>query len=333
MILVCSVVLFLLQTPCLVSQQSPLVSPSTDSDLDGLSDYLEQTLLQYFTPTFMTDQEECSTMPAEFARDINIPKVGEQNGTIYGQVFPAKTSDLGEQLLELHFYHLWRQDCGAHGHPLDAEHVSVLIRSSRVDGTAPAWKALYWYAAAHEDTVCDVSQIARAVTLKAEDRGATVWISLGKHASFLAPELCHRGCGRDQCGQMSRLTVRQIVNLGEVGRPMNGSSWTSSAAWPLSGKMTQSDFPAIALARLETLPLTDIAWFNPGRHPAQGMIAISDSTAEAIGTSSTDAFTAISVANDSTSNALGKSYRKTTHAIGAAARRVGSALRPTPKQK
>ena len=33
------------------------------------------------------------------------------------------------------------------------------------------WKAVYWYAAAHENTVCDVSQIARAKTLHAEEHG------------------------------------------------------------------------------------------------------------------------------------------------------------------
>ena len=93
---------------------------------------------------------------------------------------------------------------------------------------------------------------------------------------------------------------------------MNGSLWTSSAKWPLSSKMRERecDFPPTSLARLEALPQTDIAWFDPGRHPAQGMIAISDSAAGAIGTIRDDAFTAISVVSDSTGNALGKSYQK-----------------------
>jgi hypothetical protein len=97
--------------------------------------------------------------------------------------------------------------------------------------------------------------------------------------------------------------------------------------------MTESDFPSLSLSRLETLPPTDIAWFNPGRHPAQGIIAISDSTADALGTSSDNTFTAISVADDSTGNALEKSYRKTAHAIGTSARHVGNALRPKSKDE
>jgi hypothetical protein len=330
-LLVCGIVLLLSQPPLLQSQGSQPVLRSADSDGDGLSDELEESLLAEFAPTFLINRQECSAIPAEFVRGVSIPKVKAENGTIYGQVFPAKTSIFGEQRVELHFYHLWKQDCGSHGHPLDAEHVSVLVRASGMNGSAAQWKALYWYAAAHENTVCDVSQITRAATLKSEDHGATVWISPGKHASFLNQVLCHRGCGGDRCEETKPLAVRQIVNLGELEEPMNGSFWTSSPSWPLAVKMTTSDFPPIPLARVETLPPTDIAWFNPGRHPAQGVIAISDSTADVLGTSGDNAVTAISLAGDSTGNALEKSYRKTVHAIGTSARHVDNALHPKPK--
>jgi hypothetical protein len=330
-LLVCGAALLLWQPPLLQSQRSQPVLSSADSDGDGLNDELEQSLLDEFAPTFLINRQECSAMPAEFARGVSIPKVKAENGTIYGQVFPAKTSIAGDETVELHFFHLWKQDCGSHGHPLDAEHVSVLVRASGVNGSAAQWKALYWYAAAHENTVCDVSQITRAATLKAEDHGATVWVSPGKHASFLNQALCHRGCGGDRCEEMKALAVKQIVNLGELEAPMNGSLWTSSLSWPLAVKMTASDFPAIPLARLEALPPTDIVWFHPGRHPAQGTIAISGSTAEVLGKSGDNTFTAISVASDSTGNALEKSYRKTIHAIGSSARRVGDALQLKPK--
>lgn len=330
-LLVCGAAFLLSQLPLLQSQRSQPVLSASDTDGDGLNDGLEQSLLEEFAPTFMIERHECSTSPAEFTRGVSNPKVKAENATIYGQVFPAQTSPSGEQTAELHFYHLWKQDCGSHGHPLDAEHVSVLVRASAMNGSASQqWKARYWYAAAHENTMCDVSQITRAATLKAEDHGATVWISSGKHASFLNQTLCHRGCGGDRCAEMKPLAVKQIVNLGELEAPMNGSLWTSSPSWPLAVKMTGSDFPEIPLARLETLPTTDIAWFNPGRHPAQGIIAISDSTADILGSSSDNTITAISVASDSTSNALEKSYRKTVHAIGTSARHVGNAFHPKP---
>lgn len=315
-----------------------------DSDHDGLSDALEQSLLVQFAPTFMIGRHDCSDVPAEFKTDSVKPVVKSENRTIYGEVFPAKGPAKGPnvegRVVEVHFYHLWKKDCGEHPHPLDAEHVAVLVRSS---GDSPAkWTAMYWYAAAHENTVCDVSQIARASTLKAEDHGAKVWVSPGKHASYLNATLCVRGCGADRCDEMKTLAPGKLINLGEPGHPMNGVLFVSSGLWPLAAKMETTNFPESAVARLNRLPETDIAWFHAGRHPVQGIIAISSSTEGALAESgrnttnaisdagdSTDA--AISVAGDSTGNALQKSYRKTGHALGTSARHVGKALHVLPK--
>ena len=83
-----------------------------DSDADGLSDALEQRLLIQFEPTFMTGRQDCSNVPAEFEPGVKTPAVKSENGTIYGQVFPAKGSTGERPLVEIHFYHLWRKDCG-----------------------------------------------------------------------------------------------------------------------------------------------------------------------------------------------------------------------------
>ena len=318
------VAILFLSTVALSQQPLPL-----DSDNDGLSDQLEQSLLTQFTPTFMIGEHECSTVPAEFEPRLQAPKVLAENSTIYGQAFPAATSTPTNPIVELHYYHLWKQDCGPHGHPLDAEHVAVLVHSR----DSQHWKATYWFAAAHENTVCDVSHLTRAATLKAEDHGATVWISPGKHASYLNQTLCRRGCGADRCEAMKPLAVTQVVNLGELKSPMSGAAWSSSPQWPLAAKMSTTDFPAEPIARLETLPTSDIAWFNPGRHPVQGVIAISSSTANAIGNSGENTSTAISLARDSTGNALSKSYRKTIHALGTSAHHVHDALEPKAKSK
>ena len=144
------------------------------------SDAVEQALLSQFAPTFMVSRQECSSLPARFTSGVLAPTLQVENGTIYGEVFPVTSIGRSELTAEIHFYHLWREDCGAHGHPLDAEHVSVLVRPSASHLSAAGWKALYWYAAAHQNTVCDVSQITRASTIHAEERGATVWISAGK---------------------------------------------------------------------------------------------------------------------------------------------------------
>ena len=325
-------------------------TPAADTDHDGLSDALEQELLQRFTPTFMVGQHDCSTLPAEFRAGIRVPEVVADNGTIYGQAFPLQAPAGHAPMAELHFYHLWRKDCGGHGHALDTEHVAVLVQAA---GAPARWTATYWYAAAHENTVCDVSQIARASTLGAEDRGATVWISPGKHASYLNGTLCVRGCGADRCEHMTQLAPAAVINLGEPGAPMNGSLFTSSQAWPLLAKMSGSNFPAAALARVDGLPPTDIAWFHAGRHPVQGIIANSSGTEQALASGGRNTVSAISVAGSSTGDALSgandstgaalstagsntgtaleKSYSKTRHAVGTSVRHVFKALHIGPK--
>jgi hypothetical protein len=321
-----------------------MVATQVDSDGDGISNELEQSLLTQFAPTFMIGKKDCSDVPSEFRPGDATPVVAAENSTIYGQVFWAKSSTRKQPVAEIHFYHLWRVDCGPHGHALDTEHVSALVQASEGDLDAATWRATFWYAAAHENTVCDVSQIARASTLQAEDHGAKVWVSPGKHASYLNETLCRRGCGADKCEVMTTLGPGKLINLGEIGHPMNRSLFIASSRWPLAQKMESTNFPASAIARVDVLPETDIAWFNPGRHPAQGVIAVSDTTGEAIansGRNTTDAIStagdstdsAISVAGDSTQNALGKSYRKTVHALGKSAKRVGEALHVTPSKQ
>jgi hypothetical protein len=311
----------------------PVASPygaqqmSIDSDHDGLSDELEQALLTQFKPVFMVSQADCSGVPAEFTPENRNPVVQSEDATIYGQVFPGKAKGVvTEPTVEIHYYHLWKKDCGRMGHALDAEHVSVLVRASGTESIPTKWKATYWYAAAHEDTVCDASQISRASTLHAEDRGATVWISAGKHASFLNEELCRRGCGGDTCEKMTPLSVTRIVNLGEIGAPMNGAFWISSHRWPLTTKMARTDFQPASVDRLESLSRFDIAWVNPAKRPAQSTIAAGDSTIDALALSNQNTDVAISTAGGATGNALNTTYGNVKHALGASVHSVGKFL-------
>ena len=299
---------------------------SIDSDQDGLTDDLEQALLTQFRPLFMVSQADCSGVPAEFAPGEQNPTVQAEDATIYGQVFPTKSDGTGESAVEIHYYHLWKKDCGRMGHALDTEHVSVLVRASGTESTAAKWKAAYWYAAAHEDTVCDASQISRASTLHAEDRGAAVWISAGKHASFLNEGLCRRGCGGDICEKMVPLSVSKIVNLGERSMPMNGAVWISSSRWPLTTKMTRTDFQPAAVSRLESLSESDIAWVNPAKRPAQSTIAAGGSTIDTLESSNQNTDTAISTAGGATGNALDKTFGSVKHALGESVRGVGKFL-------
>ncbi len=314
-------------------------SAAPDSDHDGLSDALEQKLLVQFAPSFQIGRADCAGRPVEFLPEPT-PTASSNVGVIYGQVSPVASQP---GTVEIHYFHLWSRDCGEHGHPLDAEHVSALVRASSADLQTATWHAVAWYAAAHEHTVCDVSQIARATTLHAVDHGATVWISPDKHASYLEQSLCRAGCGADRCEQMVPLAVSAILNLGEPGHPMNGSSFIASSRWPLGSKMARSNFPPSAMTRLDALPAGEIAWFSPGRHPSQGIIAHSAATEKTLATgaantsgalltSGGNTADALATADDATGNALGTSYRKTVHALGTSASHVGRALGVGPKR-
>ena len=325
--------------------QTPEPQPNAiiDSDNDGFSDALEQSLLLQFSPTFMVPRHDCSNLPAQFIPNLETPTPEVENGTIYGQVVPAKSAPGHLPTAEIHFYHLWSSDCGPHSHPLDTEHVAALVTASGHDLATAKWKALYWYAAAHEGTVCDVSQITRASTLHAEQAGAKVFVSPGKHASYFTEKLCRSGCGADRCIDQVALPHGDMINLGEPGHPMNGSIFIASSQWPLLGKMTNTDFPSEPLARLNQMSPTSIAWFNPGKHPAQGIISNSNTTKKAIATgansttsslgkASTSTGSALSTAQNNTGNALQKSAKATGNALGATVKHVGEALHPVKKK-
>ena len=192
----CLAALLMVPAPRGQAQATAPAGSQVDSDRDGLSDAVEGALLERFSPVFMVSREDCSDKPAEFVAGVARPTVLADDGTIYGQAFP-RPGQPGE--VELHYYHLWRRDCGEMGHRLDAEHASVLVKTGARIADA---KAMYWYAASHEDTICDASHLARASTLDAEDHGATIWISAGKHASSLSALMCTHGCGGDQCTHM-----------------------------------------------------------------------------------------------------------------------------------
>jgi hypothetical protein len=213
----------------------------------------------------------------------------------------------------------------------------VLVSGSGRDVEAATWKAVYWYAAAHENTVCDVSQIARASAVEGEERGAKVWVSPGKHASYLNETLCGGGCGADKCVDMEVLRPGKIVNLGEVAHPMNGSLFIASSEWPLMAKMSATNFPPEPIARVDGLAEGEIAWATAGKRANQQIIAVSGATERAIaggvsgtagsvGEAAASTGAAISLAQDDTEKALAKSVTKTGHALGTAARAVGEAL-------
>lgn len=220
-----------------------------DLDRDGLSDQLEQALLDRFAPTLLLARGECEVAPASFRPFTPEPLVQRQDGTIYGQAFASETID-GRARVELHFFHLWSRDCGRLGHDLDAEHVSAMVSASRPDAPPSLWMADVWYAAAHQGSACDASSGAPARVINAEANGPRVFVSKGKHASYFDRGQCKWGCGGDECGDDRVIVPHTVVNIGERDAPLAGALWIQSDRWPLSKKLS-SDFDPAMRGRLD----------------------------------------------------------------------------------
>mgnify|MGYP001011502187 CR=1 FL=1 len=273
---------------------------AADHDHDGLSDSLEQKLLERFRPHFMVSTGECDVLPAEFAEG-DAPTVKARNGTLYGHAFAHETG-----AIELHWFHLWANDCGRRSHPLDVEHVSALVQKVKGD-----WKARFWFAAAHQDTLCDAAHGARAEHLDAVNRGARVWISQGKHASFLSLEACARGCGGDRCDSGRALPEKKIINLGEKDHPLHGAGWIHSRHWEFTSKL-HTDFPAPSLARM--VNADGVTSVGSGLRPVQAVVAGANN------------------ALDHTGNAFTTAGEQTEGSLALSAEKVGQSLK-TAKDK
>lgn len=306
---------------------APLIaSGPADLDRDGIDDVLEQALLERFRPTLMLSASECDGRPSEFQSGHKDPAKPVRNGTIYGQVFPAGI------FVEIHYYHLWAKDCGFGSHPLDVEHVAVLVRPPASGSSEDGYVAQYWFAAGHEGTPCSAAHGARAADLAAETSGASIWVSHGKHASFLSQNACGSlGCGGDRCEVMAAMPAGKLVNIGEPGVPLNGAIWTASARWGLQGKMA-TEFTPEVLARLSSAPPREVVFIHPGLIPAKAVILGGNHTLGAVGAGGKHTGSAVGTGSRHTKGALGTSAEKTGSALKKATRATGRFLGIRPNE-
>lgn len=306
-------------------------SAAADLDHDGLDDALEQALLLRFAPRLQLSAGECDARPAEFEPNRNHPKVHARNGALYGQAFPRVLHGLTGPLIELHYYHLWGRDCGRAGHNLDAEHVSALLSAPSPGAPPEEWKALYWYAAAHEDTVCDFSSAAKAADLQAEDAGPVIWISRGKHASFLQRSSCNWGCGGDVCQPGETLTPDRVLNVGEPGSLRAGMQWLLSPRWPMAGKLGVDFNEALVTALRHRKAAGVLPLHTPLRTP-QAVLLAGDSTADALALGGAKTGNALDTAGTHTDSALDTAANKTGGAVSKSARNTGRAVGASVKK-
>lgn len=286
-----------------------------DLDRDGIDDGLEQKLLQQFLPVFYLSAGECDVLPAEFEPGRKEPVVQARNGVVYGRV-----SSAGQGRLQVQYFHLWGRDCGRASHPLDIEHVSALIEQSE-----GRWRATHWFAAAHQETACDYAHAARAVVLDAVERGARVWVSQGKHASFLSRASCRRGCGADACVEpFHSLSPIRVLNLGEASAPLNGADWIASRQWDFLSKL-RNDFEPDVLARVDSSE-NGIVILTPSLIPARATVKGLNEGVDGLALADQKTSAAADTAEAHTSRALETGYEKTKNALGNATEATKSFL-------
>ena len=277
-----------------------------DTDHDGLTDTVEQQLLEQYRPTFMISRADCAGLPARIKPGQIEPEIQVADGTIYGQVFPSRTT---KGAVEIHYYTLWTRDCGRLSHPFDVEHVAALVNTNGSDS-----KALFWYAGAHEDTVCDISSAARAETIDGKNRGPKVWSSSGKHALYLRQEMCQSGCGADSCvGGLELARKGPVINLGEPKVPASDLLWVDSPGWRLSQKM-DADFTADMIATLESSPADSVITVK-GRSAVRGTIQGSNKVLDRATSGANGTGAALGTANNDTSSGLAKATRATGRSL------------------
>jgi len=252
-----------------------------DLDRDGLDDRAEQRLIERFQPRLRISASDCAERPSALAANSARPVPAWPDGTVYARVHPVTRTDEPGAWVEIQYFHLWAQDCGWNAHALDVEHVAALLHADSPDAAPEAWTARYWYAAAHQDTICNASHGARAESLGAADRGAMVWIARGKHASYLTAHRCRWGCGTDRCADSVALQPAALVNLGEREAPLNGAVWVAWAGWPLGAQM-RSDFTPGVVAKIDRAAPGQIVAVNDIRTFVKGFLTSTSTGAQGL---------------------------------------------------
>jgi len=211
------------------------------------------------------------------------------------------------------------------GHQLDAEYVAVLVRAESWHRPVEEWRAVYWYAAAHEHTVCDLSEARSALSLDAAAHGPVVWVSKDKHASFFRAGSDRGGCGQDRFTDMREFVVSTIVNIGEVRNAMNGSEWISSSRWRLQEKMQPvflEEEIAWALTMANPEPLS-----RGRRSRTQSVIFAGGAGLAGIDTGRAHAEDSVALGAEKTDGAVKKAYSRVLRSLARTRKTIRHSLR------
>jgi hypothetical protein len=105
---------------------------------------------------------------------------------------------------------------------------------------------------------------------------------------------------------MLPLMTRRILNIGEIGAPMNDAVWAESPAWPLVGKM-RPDFDTRLLAAIDDFETERPSLASARPRPVQRTILAGNKGRIAVATGNGHAIASISTAGGNIDHALSRS--------------------------
>ena len=165
--------------------------------------------------------------------------------------------------------------------------------------------------------MCDASSGARAATVRAADGGPYVYVSRGKHASYLARGQCKWGCGSDICEPGPPLGRSRVINMGEPDAPFNGATWLTSKRLTLARRLS-TDFDPGLRARLDRQQPSTVQVLTVALRPWQAPILGGDTGLDAL-----------IMAGDAAAGAVASTAEATSAAGASTGRAVGAAVGKT----
>ena len=219
-------------------------SPFTDNDLDGLSDTMEQVLLQQFIPVFIQFSDE--NCPG--------PSTGTSNPTdsnlVVCRVFPllqqyTASNDVAliqnspsslinekclhtglvwyDNLIVIYGALLYGKDCGLNGHTADVEGFSISVKyvgsnddiSWRSDTNMNNWEGVTIQTISHAGTICQIVETFPYLSNSFPSGKDTILASPNKHGNYLTKSQCNNSfiCNPG-CNNTPSVKNIKIVNVG-----------------------------------------------------------------------------------------------------------------------
>jgi hypothetical protein len=222
---------------------SVLIPSIIDNDNDGMDDYLEQKLLDFFTPKIIQfsgdgcpgpalngtgdtnlivcriyplPQQYLTTNKPDSIKNKPIPIVGKRG--LYTGLY------WHENLMMVNAAILYGKDCGLNGHTADVEGFSFSLKyigadsvaGWRYDTTMANWMGGTLQTVSHAGTICEKVETKPYKSLLNPNGSDTVFASPSKHGNYLSVSGCNSSIICDPgCSGTQQLKKVKPINLGE----------------------------------------------------------------------------------------------------------------------